>query len=89
MEEEASSDSLATSEEYELVCPEAPRLSIAGNGSQDQLQSHLGELLAEGPPHKVIWGIVAYARGQSGGSHRHCGETLGVLFVFPAGIEPV
>lgn len=48
MEEEASSDSLATSEEYELVCPEAPRLSIAGNGSQDQLQSHLGELLAEG-----------------------------------------
>ncbi|KAL3189668.1 hypothetical protein MRX96_021138 [Rhipicephalus microplus] len=48
MEEEASSDSLATSEEYELVCPEAPQLSIAGNGSQDQLQSHLGELLAEG-----------------------------------------
>lgn len=54
MEEEASSDSLATSEEYELVCPEAPRLSIAGNGSQDQLQSHLGELLAEGPPHKEL-----------------------------------
>lgn len=48
MEEEASSDSLATSEEYELVCADQPRLSIAGNGSQDQLQSRLTELLAEG-----------------------------------------
>lgn len=48
MEEEASSDSLATSEEYELVGPDQPQLSIAGNGSEDQLQSRLKELLAEG-----------------------------------------
>uniref|UniRef100_A0A2R5LGU6 Putative rab gtpase-activating protein 1 n=1 Tax=Ornithodoros turicata TaxID=34597 RepID=A0A2R5LGU6_9ACAR len=49
MEEEISSDSLATSEEYEIVSSGAePQLSIAGDGSVDQLRSSLSEVLKEG-----------------------------------------